>query len=441
MQIASPSHTLSHVKWIGSINWLRLVGPGLLVAATGVGAGDLATAGFTGSKLGYAVLWAVVLGAFVKFVLNEGLARWQIATSQTLLEGVCLRLGPVVHVVFLAYLLPWTFFVGAALMSACGVTTNAMLPFPWAIGPIDVPMLGDELLATPAASGKFVYGVVHSLIGMTLVFIGGYRVFEKVMAACITIMFTSVVATAIMIGADWSGVARGILVPTIPRQPEAFAWTVSVMGGVGGTLTVLSYGYWLRESKRDAASHLRACRVDLAVGYAFTALFGVALMVIARGIELDGRGATLITRLGDRIGHATGEAGRWVFLVGSWCAVASSLLGVWQSVPYIFADWVMLIRRQGATPRETSRSYRAYLVLIAIVPILGLVRSFEHAQKYYAIFGACFIPLLAVTILILNNRREWIGDRLRNRWISNLVLLAALALSALAAVYAILGEL
>ena len=58
-----------------------LIGPGLLVAATGVGAGDLATASLTGSQLGTAVLWAVVVGAFLKLVLTEGLARWQLATG------------------------------------------------------------------------------------------------------------------------------------------------------------------------------------------------------------------------------------------------------------------------------------------------------------------------------------------------------------------------
>ena len=56
---------------------LAVVSPGLLVAATGVGAGDLATAAFTASRLGVAVLWAVVLGAFLKYVVNEGLARWR----------------------------------------------------------------------------------------------------------------------------------------------------------------------------------------------------------------------------------------------------------------------------------------------------------------------------------------------------------------------------
>jgi Mn2+/Fe2+ NRAMP family transporter len=54
---------------------LATIGPGILVAATGVGVGDIAGAGFAGSKLGYAVLWAAVVGSFIKFVVNEGLAR------------------------------------------------------------------------------------------------------------------------------------------------------------------------------------------------------------------------------------------------------------------------------------------------------------------------------------------------------------------------------
>ena len=72
---------------------LAIVGPGLLVAATGIGAGDLATASFAGSYLGTTVLWAAVVGAFLKFVVTEGLARWQLATGTTLLEGVVEHLG------------------------------------------------------------------------------------------------------------------------------------------------------------------------------------------------------------------------------------------------------------------------------------------------------------------------------------------------------------
>ena len=70
-----------------------MIGPGLLVAATGVGAGDLATASFAGSLLGNGILWAAVLGAFLKYVVNEGLARWQLATGNTLIEGAVDKFG------------------------------------------------------------------------------------------------------------------------------------------------------------------------------------------------------------------------------------------------------------------------------------------------------------------------------------------------------------
>ena len=84
-------------------NFLFLIFPGILVAATGVGAGDLATASFTGSHLGVAVLWAVVVGSLFKYILTEGLMRWQLVTGQTLLEGLAGKLGPVFGWLFLPY--------------------------------------------------------------------------------------------------------------------------------------------------------------------------------------------------------------------------------------------------------------------------------------------------------------------------------------------------
>ena len=88
-------------------NLFAIIGPGLLVAATGIGAGDLATASFAGSILGTAVLWAAVVGAFLKFVVTEGLARWQLATGTTLLEGWVHRLPRFISIYFFIYLLLW----------------------------------------------------------------------------------------------------------------------------------------------------------------------------------------------------------------------------------------------------------------------------------------------------------------------------------------------
>jgi Mn2+/Fe2+ NRAMP family transporter len=391
---------------------LKIVGPGLLVAATGVGAGDLATAAFTGSHVGIAVLWAVVVGAFLKFVLNEGLARWQLATGETLLEGAVRRIGRPVKLLFPVYLVPWSFVVGSALVSACGVTVHAM-----------VPVFRD------AATGKVVFGIAASLAGLILVRLGGYRLFGKVMSVCIGVMFVTVVVTAVLLRPEWGAVLRGIAVPRIPDAGgQGLAWTVALMGGVGGTLTVLCYGYWIREEGRDSPEALGTCRIDLGVGYAMTLLFGLAMVIIGSTIRVDGKGAGLVVALANRLEEPLGPVGRWVFLAGAFGAVFSSLLGVWQAVPYVFADHLGLARNRREPVDTRSRAYRGYLYGLALVPLLGLLMSFREVQKVYAVVGALFMPLLAVCLLYLNGRTDWVGERLRNRPATAAVLLLTLLL-------------
>ena len=414
------------------------VGPGLLVAATGVGAGDLATAGLVGSSLGVAVLWAVMVGAMAKFVLNEHLARWQIATGQTILEGAVTRLGWWLYVPFAIYLLAWTYFVGSALISACGVTLQALLPF-----------------TEDAALNKQVLGALCSLVGLLLVWRGGFPLFERIMAACIGLMVLVTVPTAIALAPDLGAVVQGLTVPRIPERPEALAQTVALIGGIGGTLTLICYSYWMREAGRLGPGGLRQARLDIAVGYTMTAVFGMAMVIIASGVELAGGGADLVVQLAarldaalaPRLGQPLADFVRLAFLVGAFGAVFSSLLGVWQAVPYVATD-LWLLRRHVGRPERVSAAvvdarsvpYRSYLVGMATVPMLGLFVDFSTVQLAYAFVGALFVPALGGVLLVLTNRSAWIGPRYRNRLATNSVLVLAVAVVALAAAFSIHGR-
>lgn len=383
-----------------------LLGPGLLVAATGVGAGDLAIGAFTGSKLGMTILWAVVLGAALKFGISEGLARWQIATRETLLEGALLRLPWPVRWIFLAYLLIWSCVIGLALISACGVTTHALIP-----------------VFEEAVRGKIVFGIACSLLGLILVRLGGFKLFEKCMRVCILFMFVTVLLTAGLLVEDWGEVLSGLLVPRIPDANGAgVSWTLALMGGVGGTLTVICYGYWIRETGQDGPEDLGTCRADLLVGYSVTALFGIAMVILGTGVEIEGKGANLIVALGDQLVEPLGDFARWMFLIGAFGAVFSSLLGVWQSIPYVFADfWTITLNRRDSGTGEVDTSgklYRGYLYAIALVPMAGLWVPFEMIQNVAGILGAVFFPMLALVLLWLNGRVDWVGKTFKNRWLS-----------------------
>ena len=140
----------------------RMIGPGLLVAAAGIGAGDIVSATLAGATSGLTLLWVVVLAAFLKCVLNEGIGRYQLSTGRTVLEGWAAELPGWVKIYFTIYLVLWTISVSSALTNACG--------------------LGIENLTggrIPRSSGA----VIHSFIGFAAVFMGGYKGFERVMKA------------------------------------------------------------------------------------------------------------------------------------------------------------------------------------------------------------------------------------------------------------------
>lgn len=403
-----------------STSLFAIIGPGLLVAATGVGAGDLATASLAGSYLGPAILWAALVGAFLKYVVTEGLARWQLATGDTLLEGVVRHFGSVAGWLFLPYFIFWSFFVASALMNACGVTLHAM-----------IPVFGDP------RTGKIVFGALASLVGLALALKGGYALFDKVMRVCIGVMFVTVVVSAAFVWPGTGEVVRGLVVPRIPDLGgEGLAWSVALIGGVGGTFTVLCYGYWIREEGRSSPEDLRTCRIDLGAGYLMTAVFGIAMVIIGSSIEVEGGGATLLVDLSARLAERIGPVGSWLFLIGAAGAVFSSLLGCWQAVPYLFADVFGLVRHGGTGDDSdrrpavdtTSHAYRGYMIALAFVPMAGLFSTFSRVQQVYAIVGATFVPLLAFVLLILNGRAAWVGDENRNRPATTAVLVAILVL-------------
>jgi Mn2+/Fe2+ NRAMP family transporter len=304
-------------------------------------------------------------------------------------------------------------------MSACGVTLHAMIPY-----------------FEDAGDGKVAFGILASVVGMALVYKGGYPLFEKVMSVCIGVMFVTVVITAALLWPGTDEVLRGLFVPVIPDfAGDGRTWTVALIGGVGGTVTVLCYGYWIREEGRSGIAYLRTCRIDLGVAYAMTAVFGVAMIIIGNNIVIEGGGATLIVSLSQQLEGPLGPLGKWMFLVGAAGAVFSSLLGVWQATPYIFADvWTLLGRRRTTEENlekahrvdTTSRPYRSYLFAIGIIPMLGLVVSFQEIQKLYAVIGAAFIPLITLGLLIMNSRADWVGEAFKNRRKTDMVLLIVL---------------
>lgn len=283
-----------------------------------------------------------------------------------------------------------------------------------------------------------VWGAAQSLLAVGLVYLGGFAIVERVMKLLVGLMFLVVLIGTIAVAPDWTEVLSALFLPRLPAGADAILFVFALIGGIGGSLTILCYAYWLREKRAMGAVTLSEIRLDLGVAYGLTALFGIAIIIIAAGVNpADVKGYGLVISIATELGRILGPFGQWSFLLGFWGAVFSSLLGVWNGVPYLFADFVRQFREGGKTgptdaPIDTrSPAYRLFLWYLAVPPlVLVWFGRPNWIGVAYAVSGAFFMPFLAALLLYMNNRVGWVG-RYRNHWLTNALLLLSLLLFAI----------
>lgn len=405
----------------------RYIGPGIVVAATGVGAGDLVATLIAGSKFGYTLMWAAVIGCIVKISLAEATGRWHLATGRTIFDG-WRSLGPWTTVYFAIYVVVWGFVYGATAMSSSALPLAALFP----------------------ALGLKTWAVITGLIGLAFVWFNQYAVFEKAMTVLVGVMFVVVVYVAVRVGPDVGASFAGLL-PVLPDG--SLIYTLGLIGGVGGTITMAAYGYWINAKGWAHSGWMKVMRLDNRVAYITTGIFVVAMLIV--GAELLHTAHIALTSgdkglldLDDLLEARFGAATSKLFLVGFFATSFSSLIGVWHGVSLMFADFVENVRRarrgtgagsgEGAGTgsgggvgevvageAEKSPAFRAYLLWLTFPPIALLFLDQPFALVVaYGVLGAFFMPFLALTLVWLLNSgrtpREW-----RNGVLSNVMLAAA----------------
>ena len=388
-------------------NRLGDLGPGLLLAATGIGVGDMVSSIISGAEYGLTLLWALAAGVLVKYTITEGAARWQLGTDRTLVEGWRDHLPRWLLIGFFVYFTAWSYMVSSALVSASALVPAAVVP------------------AVPLE----VWGIVHAAVALVMVYFGRYDQFLWIIKWIVGLMFAAIVATVLLIvlrsGADWSAIGA--------RSPLSVSYALSLIGGIGGTVTLLSYGYWMREEGWTGPRRVTTARIDLTVSFGLAFVFAAAMIFLSTQITWEGaildEGPRLCLLLADRIGLETGPIGRFVFLVGFWGAAYSSVLGVWHGVPFLFDDFVHLWRRTEPGGHR-GRAYRGWLTYLTLASISALILGRPVRIVFaYTIVGALFFPFVIGTLLFLNNSRR-LPANLRYGPAANAVLGAALVLYA-----------
>ena len=180
-------------------NYLKELGPGILVSAAFIGPGTVTSCTLAGVNFGYSLLWALLLSVFSCIVLQEMAARLGIISQKGLSDNIRDELKKPV----------WRFFALALIFSAIVVGDAA-----YEAGNITGAVLGLQAVFGEQQLRVFqfevnIWSITVGAIAFAILWIGNYKVLEKVFIALVMVMSLAFIVTAIVVKPDISKILKG----------------------------------------------------------------------------------------------------------------------------------------------------------------------------------------------------------------------------------------
>ncbi len=98
---------------------IRQLGPGLIIAGSIVGSGELIATTAVGAEAGFVLLWLIIIGCLIKVFVQIEFGRYTITSGKTTLEGLNEVPGPKIRVNWLCWF--WLIFTVVALIQLGGI--------------------------------------------------------------------------------------------------------------------------------------------------------------------------------------------------------------------------------------------------------------------------------------------------------------------------------
>ena len=196
-----------HPRYLGGMDFLKYVGPGLLVTVGFIDPGNWASNFAAGSMFGYTLLWVVTLSTVMLILLQHNVAHLGIAT------GLCL--SEAAH----KYLPNWLSIpvLGSAVLASISTSLAEILG-----GAIALQML----FGVPIPAGA----LLTAAFVVVMLFTNSYRRVEKGIIAFVSLIGFSFLYEIFLIDVDWPVALRSAMVPSIPEGSMLIV--MSVLGAV-----------------------------------------------------------------------------------------------------------------------------------------------------------------------------------------------------------------
>lgn len=335
----------------------RKIGPGIILAGSIVGSGELIATTTLGADWGYMFLWLILFSCVIKVFVQIELGRVAISSGKPTL-GVLNELPGLRWRV--NWQVWWWFFMVLATVAQMGAMVGSVgqalhLAIPgfgrWAISACggEATGLGRLLTAHP----EHPWAVMTAFAAVALLLSGGYQMIERLTTILVVSITFVTVACVIALPAAGFSISMADLAsgfdfhfPADAKgRADAITKAFAVFGMTGvGAAELYSYPYWCLEKgyarfvgprtddpawARRANGWMRVMHLDAWVSMVVFTLATVSFYLLGATVlhrlDLHPKGSNMIAELANMYVRVFGEWTWYLFLVGAWAVLFKTL--------------------------------------------------------------------------------------------------------------------
>ncbi|MEX2168658.1 MAG: Nramp family divalent metal transporter [Pirellulales bacterium] len=395
------------------LQWLRVFGPGAIIASLTIGTGELIFSSRGGVIFGYAILFPFLLVCILKWTLAYSAARHMVLSgAHPFQRWMDLPVGPRGWLTLL-------FFVLAAAFIPVWVSFHASV-----LGDLLAGLTGTKRHLGGATIHLWGAGLLIAIVAFALA--GGYAALEKTQIVIVALMLVAVIITLLLFGPEWLEMLRGFVVPQRLEYPEWLTsdarqtaqqiaarpvWVeLSLYAGVigGASYDYLAYASFLRDKEwgnaASAASHgdstetiqrpplddrtlrlwIRAPLIDCTLSFLVVLLFSAVFvasgkLILGPAQQIPGDGAFL-----EHQAQFVTHIHPWLYplyVIGVFLAMLGTLYGTLEVAPTVLRETMLAL---GGNRLARTDSLRLRVLAIGWcggVALLVLAASFIYQLR------------------------------------------------------------
>ncbi len=382
------------------VNSFKNIGPGPLIAAAIIGPGTVTLCTVSGAYFGLSLLWAVLFSVIAAIILQEMSVRVGMITQKSLTQVLreVLKhpvLKSLVFILILAAIL-----VGNTAYEAGNISG----------GVLGMETITGEWRLTMGSLSINGISLILGGIAFVLLYIGNYKVLERVLVVLVLLMSLSFLTTAILTKPNIIDVMKGLFGFSIPEGSF-----ITIIGLVG--TTIVPYNLFLHSSlvkeKWTKKTDLKVATRDMVMAMIVSGVISLSIIISAAASPL--KEVENATSLAQGLEPLFGVFAKYFLGIGLFAAGLTSAVTAPLAAAYVASGCF------GWKDQLTSKKFRLIWILVLVLGVfisslgIKLITVIQFAQ----VTNGIILPLIAIVLLWIMNKKSVFGKH-KNSIIQNI---------------------